>query len=124
MRTVGGYGQYAYKGKKWLAHRLAWFVMHGSLESDKVVCHSCDNPCCVNPDHLRLDTQSGNVLEAVAKGRGYRGERNGNAKLTDGQAAEIYRRREAGEKLDPLAAEFGVSTSTISNIARKRRRVA
>lgn len=61
-------------GKTALAHRISWEIHHGEIPKGlsyhgMVVCHSCDNPGCVNPRHLRLDTQAGNLKEAVGKGR-------------------------------------------------------
>lgn len=63
-----GYGNYVYLGRNWLAHRLAWLLMKGS-EPTRFLLHSCDNPKCVNPNHLREGSQKENLQEMAAKGR-------------------------------------------------------
>jgi len=56
---------YTYYG----AHRVAYYLEHGDFDRDLVVCHSCDNKRCVNPDHLWIGTQKDNLADMVAKGR-------------------------------------------------------
>lgn len=71
-RTTYGYGVTHYLGQKIYAHRLSahlWLRM--PLDSDKFVCHSCDNPPCFNPKHLFIGTASDNLRDAVNKGRNY-----------------------------------------------------
>lgn len=63
------YGIFYLNGKKEKAHRLAWLFTHGSIPPDKMACHKCDNPPCVNPDHIFWGTMSDNIRDCVAKGR-------------------------------------------------------
>ncbi|MEU8199394.1 HNH endonuclease [Microbispora amethystogenes] len=98
------------------AHRVS-LTLAGIDPDGWCVLHSCDNRKCVNPAHLRLGTKADNTRDMLTKQRGLVGQRNGHAKLTDTQAAEIRRRRLAGERRDVLAAEFHVSGATITRIA-------
>jgi len=59
------------------AHHFSWELKHGATSFDKVIMHSCDTPACVNPEHLRVGTQTENHADMVAKGRIARGDRNG-----------------------------------------------
>ena len=65
-----GYGQFSNGwGKTITAHRFAYQLAKGPIPAGMVVCHSCDNPACCNPDHLWLGTRSENQLDMVAKNR-------------------------------------------------------
>ena len=64
-----GYGQFGYQGKVWRAHRFAYMLVTGRKPGE-AICHSCDNPSCVNPDHLWEGTQIENMLDRDKKGRG------------------------------------------------------
>lgn len=99
------------------AHRVS-VKLDGRDPDGLYVLHRCDNPPCVNPAHLLLGTAADNAADRDSKGRGNRGERNGHAKLTDTQAAEIRRRQRAGERRNRLAAEFGVSGAAVTRIAK------
>lgn len=85
-----------------------------------LVMHSCDNPSCVNPQHLSLGTHSDNAKDMINKGRGnsLRGLRNPRCKLSDDDIKSIISRRNSGELCRHLALEFGVSGKTISVVSR------
>ena len=105
-----GYGRFT-RGRKWedTAHRIAYAMSHGPIPEGMVVRHKCDNRRCCNPAHLELGSQTKNVQDMW--------ERNGRkTKLTLDQAKEIKERVLAGERGIDLAAEFGVTPSTISVI--------
>ena len=63
------YGRFSLRGRTHYAHRMAWFLYRGAIPSGKMVCHKCDVPTCVNPDHLFLGTALDNVRDMLRKGR-------------------------------------------------------
>lgn len=120
------YGSFSMgRGRTLSAHRFAWEYFSG-IEAPKgmCVCHRCDTPLCVNPDHLWLGTYTQNSLDMVAKGRckgvpPYRpGSRNGASKLTEEIVAEIKARLRGGVLQNALAREYGVGNSTLNRIAK------
>jgi hypothetical protein len=113
-RNRGGYGQLDYKGRRLVASRISWALFNGPIPKDMVVCHRCDNPRCVRPDHLFLGTRADNNADRDVKGRhvALSGEQNGFSRLTEQSVAVI---RRGGPAL-PLARRFGVSVRQIYKI--------
>jgi hypothetical protein len=119
-----GYGTLTVSGRTVYAHRLA-FELSGSVIPDGMdVLHKCDNPSCINPDHLSAGTRSKNMADCHARGRSripsprMKGEANGSAKLTR-ECVEIIRDGlAAGVTQQRLADRFGVSQTLISRINR------
>lgn len=102
--------------------RIEWLgeLTNGPVPNGLCVCHRCDNPPCINPAHLFLGTVKDNNQDRATKGRSadVRGHRSPLAKLTQQQAAEIRRRRLAGETIVALAREFNIHHGTVSRIAK------
>lgn len=98
------------------AHRLSYEVHKGAIPSGMMVRHTCDNKLCVAPDHLILGTAKDNAADAAERGLAPRGEANGKTRLTEGQVREI---RSDTRTLHAIAADYGVSHSTVWNIKKR-----
>lgn len=124
FKNNGGYGTLYYKGKTVYAHRLAYCRANDlSLEDieGKVVLHSCDNPSCINPEHLSLGTNLDNSEDMVQKGRSASGEKCARAKLTEKQVEEIrnrYTKRCPVNGQSAISKDYNVDRSTIGYIVR------
>ncbi len=102
------------------AHRFSWELHFGPIPNRMLVCHKCDIPACVRPDHLFLGTDKSNSDDKVRKGRqqGTKGEIHPSAKLTEMQVKEI-RAREHTMSAPRLGAEYGVSSTVIYGIWKR-----
>ena len=121
-RYVQGYGKRWVGRKIEYAHRVAYVEHHGLTMEDirgHLVLHSCDNPPCVNPDHLRLGTHADNIADMVQRGR-RKGERSCRAKLNDVAVRVIRQLVAEGRKQRDLADAYGVSPETISHVVTRR----
>lgn len=118
-----GYGRIAFGAKKnrkrIFAHHAA-LLIHG-FEVKGVVMHTCDNPNCVNPRHLRLGTQADNLADMRTKKRHNFGERNGMAKLTNEQVVTIKKLIDEGVSAKEIASLYSLSSHSIRDIKTGRR---
>lgn len=117
-KNANGYGVFSLDRKHVLAHRFVLAITSGSVPSFLAVCHHCDNPSCVNPDHLFVGTKADNSRDMVEKGRSSAGQDRPLAKLTEDEVKAIRARYEAGETQRAIAFEFGVNQSTVSRLVR------
>lgn len=119
-RRPGGYGEVyiEVKGKRTrpLAHRAMYQVFRGDI-GDTPLCHRCDNPSCVNPDHLFLGTRADNNADRNAKGRQAKGEAHGFAKLT---AADVRSIRRDKRHRNQIAKSYGVASNTIQAVQTRK----
>ena len=111
------YGQFWLDGKNHKANRASWMLNRGDIPNGFYVCHRCDNPLCVNPEHLFLGTAQDNSDDMMQKGRHHfpAGENAPNHKLTTEQAIAI---RESTLMGIELARLYGVGPMQISRIRR------
>lgn len=114
-----GYGWFhIHRRKSANASRVAYALTNGEVPAGLLVCHSCDNPPCCNPNHLWLGTDADNAKDRDAKGRSRqgaprRGELSGQAKLTAEAVREIV---SSGDSDTVLAARHGVTAAAIYNV--------
>lgn len=120
-----GYGRFQFRHngqkKSIKAHRVSYMLTHNhGINSDKFICHTCDNPRCVNPIHLMLGNNDINMADCVSKGRQAKGSGHPNSKLTEVQIIEIRQKLANGQQKASIAREFGVCKSTLTYISQKR----
>lgn len=120
----GGYGGFrtAQKGvgSKTTAHKFSYELVKGKVPSGLMVCHTCDNVKCCNPNHLYVGTQKDNMKDRTERGRASsrKGSCNGRARLTAEQVSVIKRKLLQGVSLQELSFEYKVSVPTIWQIRR------
>ncbi len=115
-----GYGRFHLDGKKELSHRASWRIFRGEIPEDRQVLHECDNPSCVNPNHLFLGTHDDNMKDMAKKGRGdgAKGISHHFAKLNPEKAFEIRWYAAMGRKHKDIAAEYGITRSLVGCVTR------
>jgi len=117
-RSPGGYGMIQVRRLTHSpvgAHRMSAYAL-------KYILHTCDNPPCVNPDHLFLGTPKDNVHDMIKKGRATNvaTQNFGRiAKVTEDQVREIRKRRKSGESAKNLCCSYGLSRSNINRIINR-----
>ncbi len=121
--SLGGdnrnYGSFNVNGRTKRAHRVSYELYKEKIPKGLLVLHSCDNPSCVNPEHLFLGTQKDNMQDMSNKGRSLRGDKSIMSKLTNEQVLEI-RSKYIPKKYSTrtLAKEYGVSPYVIYCIVK------
>lgn len=123
-RGTHRYGWVSFRGKQMNAHRAAFLLFRGDIEKGLCVCHRCDVPECVNPNHLFLGTQRENVHDMIEKGRkatatGYKKSTGlpSRAILDFEKVEQIRAHLSSGMTHSKIASMFGVCRSAISNIS-------
>lgn len=120
MGSVDGRGYGSIKDSQRVtrrASRVSWQLTHGPIPKGMCVCHRCDNPLCVNPDHLFIGSNADNTRDMLQKGRAH-DRRGNNAKLTPEQVQAV---RLSSETPTKLAERYSISTSTVWLVKTKRR---
>lgn len=120
-RDPNGYGRLNIENVPVLAHRIAWETHFGPLTSADHICHRCDNPACVRPEHLFKGDHAMNMADKMAKKRHRygvsRGADHGCAKLTEDDVRDI---RRIGRPLNQHVKRYGISTSQASDIINRK----
>lgn len=116
------YGRFFFLGKRYSAHRFMWELYYNAIVPIGLfVLHRCDNPPCVNPEHLFLGTAKANAEDRQAKGRGnaVRGQEHYNYRVTPQLEIEIREARVSGLKYRELVTRFSLCQEMICRVLRK-----
>lgn len=113
------YPSFTYNQTNHHAHRVSYMLFKGDIPEGLCVCHSCDNPKCVNPRHLFLGTMGDNLRDMFRKGRrNICGENHTNNKLTTEQVLSIRKMAKDNKPTKEIAKEFNISTTNVNLIIR------
>jgi len=134
-----GYGSFSFEGRQYQAHRWIYEQLNGKQAVGIEVCHHCDNPKCVRPDHLFVGTKSDNMLDCASKGRNAmqrnpqrsrlregqhlwqaKGERQGHAKLTQEMVLSIRGMAQSGVRVAAIAEQYGVHPAHIRKLVLRK----
>lgn len=113
-RNQDGYGSFHFKGRCEKAHRASYEMENGSIKYGEEICHKCDTPSCVKPDHLFAGSRSVNQSDSAKK------MRQACQKLTMSQVLEIRRELALGARPRDLGPKYGVAPQHISKIKHRR----
>lgn len=132
----GGYGVFWLDGRQIPAHRFAWTEVNGELPPGFILCHHCDNPPCIRPDHIFPGTYADNMRDAAEKGRMptgekhgskthpeavLRGEDNANARLNPDVVRSIRAAYQAnGATVSAISRRFDIDRATVRQIVHRR----
>lgn len=105
------------EGRTAYAHRLAYRTWVGPIPEGKIIRHRCDNPPCINPEHLLVGTAKDNARDRLEHGQAMRGHSNPASRLTEENVREIL---SSSETTRGLARKFGVYASTVRDVRKGR----
>jgi len=120
--TEDGYGHFWLNGKTVRSHRLAYRMWVGNILDNKIICHHCDNPACVNPKHMFMGTTQDNVTDRETKHRGNHtppiliGSKHPKSKFIESDIVKIRELRKSGLECSKIALIYGVVRQTIHRI--------
>lgn len=115
-----GRGNLWFKGRTVLVSRVSYSVFNSDIPICLLICHTCDNPSCINPDHLFLGTNADNCRDREMKNRGAKGEKIKKSKLKFLEIEEINKLRKIGLSQQFIADIFLVSQTCISRVLNGR----
>lgn len=120
------YGRYKINQENWMVHQYSYYLANHTLPQNtrkKILMHSCDNPPCVNPAHLKQGTYQENSTDMTLKNRQAKGPKINNAKLTETKVKTIRALYSVNKRLYSsvkLGKIFGVASTTITNIIKRK----
>lgn len=118
-----GYGVFHVKKKSILAHRMAYIITFGVNIDGMIIMHTCDNPRCCNPSHLKIGIQSDNVKDMINKGRNVvlAGSKHYKSKLTEADVINIRKYYDSGQmKVKELSEKYKVNMNNIDFIIKRK----
>jgi hypothetical protein len=117
-----GYPMICRNGKKGHMSRFIWIEKNGPIPESMAVRHKCDNPRCINPDHLEIGTHTNNMRDMIERGRRRStiGSNNPRSKLAEDNVTDVMRRYKNGEKQTDIAKRYNVSKHCIFGIVHNR----
>jgi hypothetical protein len=120
-RHGNGYGGFKIRGRQYGAHQAAWILFKGEIPEGKLVCHHCDTPLCVNPNHLFIGTPLDNVRDMFAKGRANKAKGSGCACiLSEDMVIEMRKlHKSTGQSIASIARLYGVKAGTVQAAIRR-----
>lgn len=121
-----GYGVFSrsHYNKSTRAHRAIWEILNGEIPKGYVICHKCDNPPCVRPDHLFVGTHKENMLDKVSKGRAAgqkKGENHTQSFLTEADVIRIFELNQDGLTCRDIGKLLDIAEWSVSLILRGKR---
>lgn len=116
-----GYTRMRKNGKKTLIHRHIYEECFGEIPKDLVIRHKCDNPTCINPEHLELGTIQDNVNDRMKRKRHKSPNKKGeNHHMNKLKECDVIYIRKSNESRKVLSKKFKVSECTISDIRNRK----
>ena len=117
--TIDGYGRMGYMGSLMLSHRASYLAHKGDIPKGYCVCHKCDNPSCINPEHLFLGTHEQNMNDRNSKKRDPRGIMFSHTKFTESDIRKIRTvYKQGGLSMAKIGKQFNTDSSQIYRIVR------
>lgn len=120
---ANGYGIFRIGKRSIGSHRFSYLMANGNIPDDLLVMHSCDNPSCVNPKHLRAGTQTENISDMYKRNRAVdnSGENSAHAKVTEKEVIEI-REKYYKDNItqSQLSKMYNLSQPSVNEIIHRR----